>query len=61
MYVIKNTGNGKWTGAYVNQPGAQHSFTFSLELARKFATREEAEGQRCPGNEVVVPVVDLLR
>ena len=56
MYVIQRTTDG----AYVNQPGSRASYTRSLERARKFATREAAEADRCPGNEQIVPVSDLL-
>jgi hypothetical protein len=57
MYVIQRHG-----GAYV--AGSNHptggSYTSSLELAKKFATREAAERERCPGNERVIQVYDLL-
>ncbi len=51
-YLIKRTDQG---GGYVNQPGSKKSYTRSKDRARRFATREEAERHRCPGNEVVVP------
>jgi hypothetical protein len=57
MYVIKNTEHG----GYVNQPGSRSSYTRSLEQARKFDTKDQAEGERCPENEVVIDVNDLLR
>lgn len=58
MYVIKRTDQG---GGYVAQSGSKSSYTTSLELARKFPTREAAEAERCPGNEVVLDVNDILR
>ena len=56
MYVIQRTTDG----AYVNQPGSRSSYTRSLDKARKFATREAAEADHCPGNERIVQVSDLL-
>jgi hypothetical protein len=56
MYVIKRTDQG---GGYVARPGMQSSYTVHVEHVRKFATREEAESNRCPGNEVVVPLETL--
>ena len=55
MYVIKRSGDGK----YVNQSGCRSSYTYSLEHARKFPTKESAEAEKC-GNEYVVSVYDLL-
>lgn len=55
MYVIKNS-----NGAYVNQPGSGSSFTRSLEKARKFATKKEAQADCC-GNEWPVSVRDILK
>lgn len=52
MYVIKRTDQG---GGYVAKPGNPSSYTNRIRRIRKFATREEAEANRCPGNEVVVP------
>jgi hypothetical protein len=58
MYVIKRTDQGE---GYVTRPGSRSSYTSRLENARVFETREQAEGHRCPGNEIVVNVNDLLR
>lgn len=49
-YVIKRTDQG---GGYVAPPGSRKSYTPRLQSARVFSTREEAERNRCPGNEVV--------
>ena len=58
MFVIKRTDQG---GGYVTPPGSLKSYTRSLEKARKFNTKDEAEGHRCPGNEVVIPVSEIRR
>jgi hypothetical protein len=56
MYVIKRTSDGK----YVAPGGQQSSYTPLLQRARTFDTREQAEGERCEGNEIVVPVAGEL-
>ena len=56
MFVIRRN-----DGAYVARPGSAGSYTRSLESAWKFYNREEADKQRCPGNETVVSVEDILR
>jgi hypothetical protein len=58
MYVIERTDQG---GGYVAPSGSRYSYTKSLEKARTFSTRDEADGHRCPGNEVVVPVSEILQ
>lgn len=58
MWVIKCTDNGKFTGAYVCS-GRRSSYTFSLEHADRYSTREQAQ-QNCCGNEYPVRVEDLL-
>lgn len=55
-YVIKRTNDG----AYVAPAGEKASYTGYLDRARTFATREEAEREKC-GNEVVADVNDCLR
>lgn len=44
MYVIKNQGR------YVTWPGCPSSFTYRLEAARKFDSKDAAEREKC-GNE----------
>lgn len=56
-YVIRRTDQG---GGFVSRPGSEKSYTRNLENARIFKTRGEAEADRCPGNEVVVDLADLL-
>jgi hypothetical protein len=58
MYVIKRTDQG---GGYVARPGSRYSYTKLVENAQTFSTREAADGHRCPGNEVVVPVSEILQ
>lgn len=48
MYVLQRT-----DGKYVAPPGGEHSYTSRLEDARQFATREDAERDRCVENESV--------
>jgi hypothetical protein len=55
MYVIRRD-----DGKFVTPPGYQHSYTYKLQDARTFLTRESAEAERCPENEVVVSVSDCL-
>lgn len=52
MYVIKRTSAG---GGYVARPGSRHSYTRSIDRARLFRTRDEANDNRCVTNEIVVP------
>jgi len=56
-YVIKRTDQG---GGYVALPGSRKSYTQYLQYARVFSTREEAEKNKCPGNEVVLCVEDAM-
>lgn len=58
MFVIKRTDQG---GGYVAAPGSRGSYTSKLQNARTFSTREAADRERCPGNEIIVPVSDELR
>ncbi len=43
MFVLVKAENGQ----FVARPGSKHSYTCYLQQARLFATREEAECQRC--------------
>lgn len=56
-YVIKRTDQG---GGYVAKPGSEHSYTHKLEDARTWASREDAERERCPGNEIIISVSRLI-
>ena len=55
-YVIKRTDQG---GEYVSKPGNKSSYTNSIRNMRKYTTKEEAESDKCPGNEVVIPLDSL--
>jgi hypothetical protein len=48
-------------GAYVARSGSEHSYTRKLEDARTFATRESAERDRCPKNEHIASIGDVLQ
>lgn len=43
-------------GAYVRPSGCQTSYTTDITKARIFTKREQAEKERCPGNERVIPL-----
>ena len=47
-------------GGYVAQPGSKSSYTFVISHARIFRTEEEAEAERCPENEIVVPLASVI-
>lgn len=55
MYAIKRTDQG---GGYVaKSPITGSSYTNDLRKAQKYATREAAAADKCPGNEIVVDVM----
>lgn len=56
-FVLQRTDQG---GGYVTPPGSHKSYTHDLTKARIYPTREEADRDRCKGNEIVVPVDQLL-
>lgn len=47
-------------GAYVARPGLAGSYTRRLELAWRFTTRELADKHRCPENERITTVDEVL-
>ena len=55
MYVLIRNEDGK----FVARPGDKKSYMSSLQIARQFATREDAERDRC-GNERIARTEDLL-
>jgi hypothetical protein len=57
MYVLKRTDQG---GGYVAKPGRNSSYTMVVRNMQKFNTVEEANNNRCPDNEVAVPIEYLL-
>lgn len=56
-YLIKRIDQG---GGYVAQPGHCTSYTHSIERARIYPSKEAAEKDRCPENEIVIPLMDLI-
>lgn len=57
-YVLKRTDQG---GGYVADPRRNHgSYTKALQHAKTFSTREAAEQDRCPGNEIILSVEDAM-
>ncbi len=58
MYVIERTDQG---GGFAMPPGQEASYTHDLRLARTFTTREQAQIECCPDNEIPRSVESLLR
>lgn len=54
-FVLKRTDQG---GGYVAPAGSAKSYTRSKARARRYATREEANADRC-GNEVIIGADDV--
>ena len=57
MFAIKRIPDGK----FVAVPGNVVSYTQELQRAEMFTTREAADAARCPENEVVISIDDLLK
>lgn len=57
MYVIERTDQG---GGFLTVRGSSSSYTKDLRQARTFHRREDAMKERCPGNEVVRSIDELL-
>lgn len=57
MYVLQRTSDG----AFVARPGSASSYTLMLHKAQTYKTREEAEMHRCPENERILDVDDIMR
>ena len=55
MYAIKCT-SGRFAGKYVNVPGLKCSYTSRIQCARAYPTKEAADRERCPENEIVVEI-----
>ena len=60
MFVIKRTDQG---GGYVaaNSGTTGQTYTHDLSKAETFATEALANQNRCPGNEIVLPVNGILQ
>lgn len=56
MYVIRRMEDGK----FVARPGMRESYTWFLQEAQVFKTREQAKDCACGGNERVVNLDDIL-
>jgi hypothetical protein len=57
MYLLRRIDQG---GGYVTAAGSRNSYTRNPLKARRFATRQEAEANRCPDNEVAVDFHKLI-
>ena len=56
-YVIRRTDQ---SGGYVAMAGQEHSYTNTIRNMRKFDSVQEANENRCEGNEIVVPLSELI-
>lgn len=56
MFMLKRIPDG----LYVAEPGRDKSYTHAIKWARKFATREAAEADRCIENEQVVSLEEEI-
>lgn len=56
MYLLKRIEDGR----FVAKGGREASYTRNIEAVKIFTTREAAEKERC-GNEVIVPLEDLMK
>jgi hypothetical protein len=56
-YVIKRTDQG---GGYVGPPGSANTYVKDKYRAQRFDSEESADRNRCPDNEIVVPMPDLI-
>ena len=57
MYILKRTDQG---GGYVAPRGSNKSYVKNPREARIFRTINEAEQDRCIGNEVIIPLQPFL-
>jgi len=53
MWVLKRTDQGR---GYVARPGSRGSYTDDIRNAKTYGTKESAEADSCPGNEIAVSV-----
>ena len=58
MYVIKRTDQEK---GYLANPGSKNTYTHSLEKARIFQTKSQAENEYCRNNEIIISVYSILK
>ena len=60
MFVLERTDQG---GGYVgaNSGHTGQSYVHDLRKAKTFSTRDQAETERCVGNEIIVPISELLQ
>lgn len=55
MYVIKGS------RGYVAKSGSETLYVRTLQQARKFKTKEEAQANMCPENEHIVDANSIIR
>jgi hypothetical protein len=61
MYVIKRLDQGGGYASDPNRNGTGSSYTPLLQRAKTFPTREAAEADRCPGNEIVLSLDEAMQ
>ncbi len=57
-YVLKRTDQG---GGFVSKPGSKNSYTNNILRAKIFRTRDDAEQDRCIGNEIIINTDELIK
>ena len=57
MFILRRTDQGGGWGA---RPGIRGSYTFNPLNAKRFSTEEEAERERCPENESIQDLNNLI-
>lgn len=56
MYVIKRLPDGQ----YLARRGYKFAYTINVNYVRFFETEEEADKERCSGNEIVLDILELF-
>lgn len=56
MYAIKRTDQG---GGYVAPTGSRNSYTKNIHKAQLFNDKDDAERNRCPGNEIIIDLGEV--
>lgn len=59
MYILKRTTDGRYV-ADMQKSKTGSSYTPDIRQAKQYATREQADDNRCPENERIVDLHDEL-
>jgi hypothetical protein len=60
IFVVKRVPDGAYV-ADMGKSGTGGSYTSRLQKAKTFGSKEEAEKDRCVGNEIVVSVEEEMK